>query len=58
MKTRTTLYAEEGMILTDGDNFGRIVHLAVGADASKWHEITEEEYEEILARQQEQIERI
>jgi hypothetical protein len=58
MKARTTLYADEGMILTDGENFGRIVHLAVSADASTWHEITEEEYEEILARQQEQIERI
>ena len=47
MKTRTTLYADEGMILTDGENFGRIVHLAVDADASKWHEIPQKEYEEM-----------
>lgn len=49
MKQRTTLYAEAGMILTDGENYGRIVHLAIDTDASKWHEITQEEYERILS---------
>jgi hypothetical protein len=49
MKQRTTLYAEDGMVLTDGTNYGTIIHLAVGADASKWHEISVEEYENILA---------
>ncbi|MBO5305816.1 MAG: hypothetical protein J6B12_03530 [Clostridia bacterium] len=47
MKTRMTLYADEGMILTDGEHFGTIIHLEVGADASKYHEITREEYEEL-----------
>ena len=47
MKQRITLYADEGMILTDGEHFGKIVHLEVGADASVWQEITEKEYEEI-----------
>ena len=55
MKHRTTIYAEKGMILTDGEHFGRIVHLAVGADAEKWHEITEEEYEKITAAISEEI---
>lgn len=45
MKARTTLYAEEGMMLTDGEHFGKIAHLEIGADASAWHEITDEEYE-------------
>ena len=49
MKQRITLYAENGMVLTDGEHCGRIIHLAVDADASKWHEITEAEYERILA---------
>lgn len=53
MKTRTTLYAENGMVLTDGENFGRIVHLAVDADAEKWHEITEAEYEAIRKAEEE-----
>lgn len=56
MKARTTLYADGGMILTDGENFGRIVHLEIGADASKWHEITNEEYERILAEQEQEQE--
>lgn len=55
MKTRITLYAEEGTVLTDGEHFGRIVHLAVGADASLWHEITQEEYEGILAEQEQEL---
>lgn len=50
MKQRTTLYAEEGRMLTDGEHFGRIVHLEVGADASAWREITMEEYSEIQSR--------
>lgn len=53
MKARTTLYADEGMILTDGEHFGRIIHLAVGADASAWHEITAEEYEVIMKEREE-----
>ena len=56
MKARTTLYAEDGMMLTDGENFGRIVHLAVGADPKAWYEITEEEYEQIIAAISEEIE--
>ncbi len=49
MRTRTTLYAEEGMILTNGKDYGKIVHLAVDADASAYYEITEEEYNAIIA---------
>lgn len=49
MKARTTLYADEGMMLTNGEHFGKIVHLEIGADASAWHEITQEEYEAIEA---------
>ena len=50
MKIRTTLYADEGMMLTDGENFGTVIHLAEDADAEAWHEITREEFEEIQAR--------
>lgn len=44
MKERITLYAEEGMVLTDGEVYGRIIHLAEDADKSSFYEITEEEY--------------
>ena len=43
MKTRTTLYAEEGMVLTDGTTYCKEANLAVGADVSLWWEIPESE---------------
>ena len=45
--TRTVLIADEGMILTDGTTYGKEVYLKVGADASFWREISEEEYKEL-----------
>lgn len=43
MKTRITLYADDGMVLTDGDTYCKVVYLAVDADAFLWHEIPESE---------------
>lgn len=51
--TRIKLTASEGMVLTDGENFGKEVFLAVDADAGAWHEITEEEHEAIQKEQEE-----
>ena len=48
MKSRVTIYADEGKILTNGQTYGRIIHLAVGMDASEFYEITEAEYQKIL----------
>lgn len=48
MKTKMTLIADEGKILTNGTHYGRIVYLALDDDGSAWYEITEEEYEHIL----------
>ncbi|MBP3376189.1 MAG: hypothetical protein J6L83_05445 [Clostridia bacterium] len=45
--TRIKLTASEGHILTDGENFGRIVYLASGDEGEKWYEITESEYDKI-----------
>ena len=53
MKQRTTLYAEDGMILTDGEHYGRVIHLAVGSDTEKYHEIPREEYEQIIKEREE-----
>ena len=44
MRTKITLIADEGKILTDGTHYGRIVYLADGADADAWQEIDEAEY--------------
>ena len=49
--TRTKLTASEGHILTNGTVYGRIILLPSGA-VNDYHEITEGEYEEILAEQE------
>lgn len=37
------LIADEGMMLTNGEAFGKTVYLATGDDGSGWSEISEEE---------------
>ena len=43
--TLKKLVASDGRILTDGENYGRVVYLACGENGEKWYEITDEEYE-------------
>lgn len=42
---RKRLTANEGMVFTNGESYGKIVFLAVGSSSDDWHEITEAEYE-------------
>ncbi len=51
MKTRTILYADDGKVLTNGEIYGKAIYLAEGASAADYHEITEEEYKNIIEEQ-------
>ena len=42
------LTASDGMVLTNGEAYGKVIYLGKNDSAENWHEITEEEYEEIL----------
>lgn len=45
--------ASEGMVLTNGEAYGKDVYLGVNDSPDNWWEITEEEYAEILRTQEE-----
>ena len=47
MKTRTVLYADDGMILTNGEIYGKCVFLAEGMTEDGFYEISDAEYEEL-----------
>lgn len=51
MKTRTILYAEDGMVLTNGTEFGRVIYLADGVDPGSFYEITQVEYDRLMEAQ-------
>lgn len=48
MENRTVLYADPGMVLTNGTDYGRVVWLAEGADPAAYYQITENEYNAIM----------
>ena len=55
MKKRTVLYAEEGKVLTDGNTYGKQIFLGDGKYEIDYHEITDAEYEAILAAQESEV---
>ena len=47
------LKAEDGMVLTNGETYSSVggsVYLSINDSPDNWHEITEEEYNEIQAK--------
>lgn len=53
--TRIKLIASEGMMLTNGEVFGKEVFLGTGDTADNWHEITEAEAQEIMESEEKSV---
>lgn len=51
------LIASKGMVLTNGSAYGTEVYLGKNDSADNWHEIPLEEYEQIKAEAQAELER-
>ncbi len=47
------LTASEGMVLTNGETYGKEIYLGINDSEGNWREITDGEYEEILKEQEE-----
>lgn len=50
---REILIANKGMVLTDGETYGKKIYLEEGKSADKFYEITDEEYWELMAESEE-----
>lgn len=48
----TKLTASEGHVLTDGEAYGKEIYLGKNDSVENWHEITDAEYEVILAEEE------
>lgn len=51
MSERVILRADEGVVLTDGEDYARVIYLAEDTDSAAYHQITETKYEAVLAAQ-------
>lgn len=56
MKERRTLYARDGMVLTNGEIYGKQISLSEAVSQGDFYEITKEQYEQIMKEQAEVIE--
>lgn len=51
------IIADEGMVLTNGQAYGTEIYLGKEDSALNWHEITREQYEQIMREQEEQAQK-
>ena len=47
--------ASYGMVLTNGETFGKEIYLGVNDSEANWREITDAEYKKIVAEQEAEI---
>lgn len=53
----TKLTASDGMVLTNGEAYGKEVYLGKNDKAENWHEITDAEYQAILEEQEKEAQK-
>ena len=53
MTNRKVLYADDGKVFTNGETYGKVIFLADGVSETTFHQITDAEYERMLAEQTE-----
>lgn len=51
---REILVANEGYVYTNGEIYGTKIYLAIGVSKDSFYQITKEEYEEIMKKQEEE----
>lgn len=51
---REILIANEGCVYTNGEIYGTKIYLAIGTNKKDFYQITLEEYEEIMKKQEEE----
>ena len=49
------LTANDGMVLTNGEAYGKEIYLGKNDSPDNWHEITEEEYKAILEAKEDEV---
>lgn len=54
--TMTKLTASDGMMLTNGESYGKTVYLGKGDSLENWREITDTEYEDIMEKTNDETE--
>ena len=52
MKTRKVLYAEKGMVLTNGQTYGEVIFLGDGDNEFAYYEIPHSQYEQIMSERE------
>ena len=50
MKQRVILYADDGMVLTDGNHYGKVLYLGSDSNPDDFYEVSEEEYNKALKK--------
>lgn len=55
MEILRKITASYGMVLTNGETFGKEIYLGVNDSEANWREITDAEYKKIVAEQEAEI---